>query len=104
VFDLTLANGSKRHLEVRALPARYFLKGGLYGGLRGWFHGDDRGELYVEHERLGLARCRNPRVARTLSDHVVEVREGDEVGYGIIEYAVAKGYPKYETVQQFPAY
>lgn len=103
-FELTLANGSKRHLQLRTLPARYFLKGGLYGGLRGWFHGDDRGELYVEHERWDLQDAATRRIARTLSDHVVEVREGGEVGYGIIEYAVAKGYPKYEAVQQFPAY
>jgi hypothetical protein len=39
---------------------------------------------------------------RTLADQVIEVRDGDEVGYGIIEYGVGKGYAKYESVQQHP--
>ena len=33
---------------------------------------------------------------------VVEVRDGDEVGYGIIEYGVGKGYALYESVQMHP--
>ena len=104
VFDVTLANGMTRHLEMRGLPGRYFLKGGLYGGLRGWFQGDDKGELHLEHEQWDLRDPDTRRLARTLGDHVVEVREGGEVGYGIIEYAVAPGYPKYESVQKFPPY
>jgi len=103
-FELTLANGKKRQLELRTLPARYFLKGGLYGGLKGWFQGDDKGPLHLEYERWDLRDAATRRLARTLADHVVQVREGDEVGYGIIEYAVAPGYPKYQEVQQFPPY
>jgi hypothetical protein len=30
------------------------------------------------------------------------VRYGHEVGYGIIEYGVGKGYAKYESVQSHP--
>jgi hypothetical protein len=33
---------------------------------------------------------------------VIEVRDGDEVGYGIMEYGVGKGYAKYEAVQHHP--
>ena len=28
------------------------------------------------------------KLVRTLSDHVIEVTDGDEVGYGIVEYGV----------------
>src|SRR6267378_7552437 len=78
------------------------VKGGLYGGLNGWFQGDDRGKLYVEHERWNLADPATRKLARTLCDHVIEVRDGDEVGYGIMEYGVGKGYAKYEAVQHHP--
>ncbi len=103
-FELTLANGAKRVVELRTLAPRYYLKGGLYGGLNGWFHGDDRGALHLEHERWDLRDAATRKLARTLSDHVVEVRIDGKTGYGIIEYSVSKGYAKYESVQGFPAY
>lgn len=101
-LDMRLTDGTHRHLNIRALPARYFLKGGLYGGLNGWFHGDDRGKLYVEHDRWNLEDPAIRRLARTICDHVIEVREAGEVGFGIMEYGVGKGYAKYEQVQQHP--
>ncbi len=102
-FEVVLEDGSKRQLSIRTRPARYFLKGGLYGGLNGWFHGDDKGKLHSEHERWDLADPAVRKRVRTLADQVIEVRVGDEVGYGIIEYGVGKGYAKYPAVQQHPA-
>lgn len=102
-FDVTLDDGSRRELQIRTLPARYFLKGGLYGGLDGWFHGDDKGKLHVEHDMWDLEDPAVRKRARTICDHVIEVRIGDEVGYGIMEYGVGKGYAKYQQVQQHPA-
>ena len=79
-------------LKIRALPGRYFLKGGLYGGLNGWSHGDDKGKLYLSTTSgPSPIRQRASSCAR-LSDHVIEVTDGDEVGYGIVEYGVGKGY------------
>ncbi|WP_428381428.1 hypothetical protein [Nevskia ramosa] len=101
-FDVSLDDGSKHHLQIRTLPARYYLKGGLYGGLNGWFHGDDKGKLHIEHERWNLEDPAIRKLARTLCDHVIEVKIGDEIGYGIMEYGVGKGYAKYEQVQQHP--
>ena len=49
-FDARLLRRLEAAREIRALPGRYFLKGGLYGGLKGWSHGDDKGKLYSEHE------------------------------------------------------
>jgi hypothetical protein len=102
VFDARMSDGTSRRLEIRALPARYYLKGGLYGGLNGWFHGDDKGKLHIEHEVWDLDDAVTRGIARTLCDHVIEVRDGDEVGYGIMEYGVGKGYSKYAEVQDFP--
>jgi len=102
-IGIRLANGVEKTLHIRASPARYFLKGGLYGGLDGWFQGDDKGALYIEHEQWDLTCAKTREKLRTLSDHVIEVREGGEVGYGIIEYGVGKGYERYDAVQVHPA-
>jgi hypothetical protein len=101
-FEASFSDGSRRNLKIRALPARYFLKAGLYGGLKGWSHGDDKGKLYLEHDVWDLADPEIRRLARTLSDHVIEVTDGDEVGYGIVEYGVGKGYERYAEVQHHP--
>lgn len=102
VFEVSLDDGSRHTMDIRTLPARYFLKGGLYGGLNGWFQGDDKGKLHVEHERWNLDDPAIRKQARTLADHVIEARIGDEVGYGIMEYGVGKGYAKYGQVQRHP--
>jgi hypothetical protein len=103
-LHLRFANGSERSIAVRTLPVKYFLKGGLYGGLDGWFHGDDKGkELFAAHESWDLLDAAVRKKVRTLADQVIEVRDGDEVGYGIIEYGVGKGYAAYPEVQEHPA-
>lgn len=101
-FNLTFASGEQRPVQVRVLPTKYYLKGGLYGGLDGWFHGDDKGKLVTAHEIWDLTDPAVRKTVRTLADQVIEVRDGDEVGYGIIEYGVGKGYAKYESVQAHP--
>ena len=101
-FELKFADGSQRPISIRVLPTKYFLKGGLYGGLAGWFHGDDRGKLYFEHEVWDLNDPATRQRVRTLADQVIEVRDGDEVGYGIIEYGVGKGFAQYASVQAHP--
>jgi hypothetical protein len=101
-FVATLSDGSTREMKFRTLPGRYFLKGGLYGGLNGWQHGDDKGKLYSEHEVWTLAAPETRKLVRTLSDHVIEVTVGDEVGYGIVEYGVGKGFASYPEVQDHP--
>jgi hypothetical protein len=102
-FELKFASGESRPISIRTFPVRYFLKGGLYGGLNGWCHGDDRGELYSEHEVWNLLDPAIRKLARTLGDQIIEVRDRGEVGYGIMEYGVGKGYEKYPEVQSHPA-
>ena len=101
-FHLRFADGSQRPVSVRVLPTRYYLKGGLYGGLDGWFHGDDKGKLFAAHDVWDLTDPATRARARTLADQVIEVRDGDDLGYGIIEYGVGKGFAKYGPVQNHP--
>ena len=102
-FRVTFKDGSVRDVQIRTLPGRWYQAGGCYGGLDGWFHGDDKGEYYREHDRWNLEDPAVRKIARTLSDHVVEVRFDGQVGYGIVEYGVTKGFPKYQHVQVHPA-
>jgi len=101
-FHLRLEDGSERTVALKALPARYFLKGGLYGGLHGWAQGADRGSLHTEHDVWQLNDPDTRRVARTLSDHAFEAHCDGKVGYGTIQYGVSQGYPRYTEVQKFP--
>ena len=102
-FDLTFEDGTRERVELAACPARYFLKGGLYGGLAGRSQGDDRGRLLVEHDAWDLRSQETRRLARTLSDHVFRANMSGQPGFGIIEYGVAQGYDRYVEAQQFPA-
>jgi hypothetical protein len=95
--------GPPRVLELQALPTRFYLKGGLYGGYGGWNHGDDRGEYAEAHDVWDLDDPATREKARTLSDHVVRVTTDGLSGIGITEYGVAAGYPRYPGPQTFPA-
>ena len=101
-MKLSFANGTSRSVHLRALPARYYLKSGMYGGLRGWFHGTDKGALHVEHDTWDLKDPQVRRMVRTLNDRVIEIRDGKSVGYGIIEIGVSRGYARYQAVQEHP--
>lgn len=103
-FEIEVKGLGRRVIQCRGLPGRYYLKSGMYGGYKGWAHGDDKGPLHVEHDVWDLRDSETRRVARTLSDHVIEYRDGDNVGYGIMEYGIAKGYPGYERFQDHPPF
>jgi hypothetical protein len=79
----TQADGSRRELTVEALgDTGFHLGAGLYFGYAGHHHGEYRGELHVEGERI--ADCTVPEVARELHqirDTVVRVT--DPVGGGV---------------------
>lgn len=102
-FTLHFAQGPERVLMLEALPARFYLKGGLYGGYGGWNHGDDRGEYAEDHDVWPLDDAATRERARTLGDHVMRATSDGDSGIGISEYGVAAGYPKYLEPQRFPA-
>ena len=49
-IELFFKNGERRQVSFVTHPPRWHLKGGGYGGYRGWYHGDNRGEYYSEHD------------------------------------------------------
>jgi hypothetical protein len=96
-------HGPARELHFDGLPARFYLKGGLYGGFGGWNHGDDRGDYHEGHDVWDLGDAATRVKARTLSDHVVRVTSQGASGIGISEYGVAEGFARYPLPQKFPA-
>lgn len=102
-FTLHFERGPDRVIDIEALPARYYLKGGLYGGFGGWNHGDDRGPYHEGHDSWDLDDAATRERARTLGDHVIRVRSGGDTGIGISEYGVAAGYARYTAPQRFVA-
>ncbi|MGX1098199.1 hypothetical protein [Amorphus sp. MBR-141] len=97
-------DGATRELTVEGLPGRFYLKAGGYGGFEGWNHGDDKGDLFQTAYRWDLTDPDTRSRARTLGDHATRVTTDDgQVGFGMSEYGVAAGYPKYQAVQCHPA-
>lgn len=78
-------SGRELSLAVRRLDSSVYLRGGMYGGLRGWRHGDAKGPLHVESERWALETPAAFREAEGLTDHVCEIRFDGADGIGIFE-------------------
>ncbi|MDP9182142.1 MAG: hypothetical protein M3P04_05135, partial [Actinomycetota bacterium] len=94
---LTLADGRKLDLRLRAMPGRAHLRGGGYEGWNGWFQGQWRGEQTSESDVWDLSdNDQLYRYAKAGSDHLVEVTCDGRIGYGIVEYMVLPGYGRYE--------
>ena len=93
---LTLESGRRLDLEVVPHPPRAHLRGGGYEGVGGWFQGHWKGENTLEHEVWDLTdRNRFYSYAKASGDHLIEVRCDGDVGYGVIEYMLLPGYPRY---------
>lgn len=103
-LELHFKNGERRAVSFVTHPARWHLKGGGYGGYRGWYHGDHKGDYYAEHDVWDLHDSKVLAEASTLSDHLIEWRCGDDVGFGIMEYGVGPGYYKYQEIQHLPTF
>jgi hypothetical protein len=78
-----MADGSERPLQVEVLgDTGVQLGAGLYFGLDGHYHGEWRGELHVDGERI--ADCATPEQARRLHQiRDTTVRVVDPVGGGV---------------------
>ena len=81
-LDCTLLDGTRRRIEIEAISETGFhLGAGLYFGFDGHHHGEWRGDLHVDGERI--EDCSTPENARRLHqirDTVIFVR--DPVGGG----------------------
>jgi hypothetical protein len=94
---LGFESGRRLELELVTHPGRAHLRGGGYEGVDGWFQGHWKGEQSLEHEMWDLTdQSRLYSYAKASGDHLLEVRAAGEVGYGVIEYMVLPGYPRYQ--------
>jgi hypothetical protein len=95
--EVTMEDGSIRRFELEVPTATGFhLGAGLYFGWQGHHHGEWRGELEVDGERL--ADCREPALARQLHqlrDTFVHLRDLDSgaEGWGNCQPMIAGDFP-----------
>jgi hypothetical protein len=88
------ADGSRHELALRELTTMY-LRGGGYAGTKGYTHGLWMGPSWEDGEVWEVGDRKVADEVHGLDDTVVEVRCGDEVGYGIIENMILPPFPKY---------
>jgi hypothetical protein len=93
---MTMESGEQRVIEVEALGGSgFFLKTGGYGNWAGHKHGAFKGDLHVDGEYLG--DCWNDENLALLGqfrDTPIRVRDGDAVGYGIMESLISGIWPE----------
>ncbi len=95
----TTGDGTERPLTLRAVSDTGFhLGAGLYFGFDGHYHGERRGELHVDGERI--PDCTDPTTARRLHQlrdtvvHVVDPVGGGE-GWGNCQPIVTGAFPRF---------
>jgi hypothetical protein len=93
---LTMESGEKRAIEVETLgDSGFFLKTGGYGAWAGHKHGSWKGELHIDGEYI--ADCWSDENLAKLGqfrDTPIRVREGEAIGYGIMESLIGGVWPE----------
>ncbi len=93
---LTMESGEQRVIEVEVLgESGFFLKTAGYGLWAGHVHGAWKGALQLDSEYI--ADCWDDEHLRSLGqfrDTPIRVREGDAVGYGIMESIIGGVWPE----------
>ncbi|CAO5160483.1 AttH domain-containing protein [Frankia sp. AiPs1] len=88
--------GAKRVIEVEVLgESGFFLRPAGYGAWGGHIHGSWQGPLHLDGEYIAdcWADERLPELGQ-LRDTPIRVREGDAVGYGIMESLIGGVWPE----------
>lgn len=95
-LTLDMHSGEERVIEVEALGrSGFFLKTAGYGDWAGHKHGSWKGKLHVDGDYL--ADCHSDESVRELGqfrDTPIRVRDGDAVGYGIMESLISGEWPE----------
>jgi hypothetical protein len=93
---LTMESGEARVIEVETLgDSGFFLKTAGYGSWKGHIHGAWMGKLHLDGEHI--ADCWDEEHLGLLGqfrDTPIQVREGDAVGYGIMESIITGEWPE----------
>jgi hypothetical protein len=93
---ITMESGEERVIEVETVgDSGFFLKTGGYGAWQGHKHGSWKGALHVDGEYI--ADCWSdenlPKLGQ-FRDTPIRVRDGDAVGYGIMESLIGGVWPE----------
>jgi hypothetical protein len=95
-LELTMETGERRTVDVEVLgESGFLLKTAGYGAWAGHKHGAWKGKLHIEGEYI--ADCSDDQHLRTLGqfrDTPIRVRDGDAVGYGIMESLIGGVWPE----------
>lgn len=95
-LHLTMESGEQRVIEVEVLGGSgFFLKTGGYGSWAGHIHGSWLGRLHLDGEYIeDCWTAERLRDLGQLRDTPIRVREGDAVGYGIMESLIHGEWPE----------
>ncbi|MBL7486886.1 hypothetical protein I6A60_04945 [Frankia sp. AgB1.9] len=95
-LHLTMESGEKRVVEIEALgESGFFLKAAGYGAWNGHIHGSWQGKLHLDGEHIKDCWSEESRRALgQLRDTPIRVREGDAVGYGVMESIIQGEWPE----------
>lgn len=85
--SLRTETGETIDLRLSAPTATLYLRGGLYGGLRGVHQGEARGGLVCEHETWATSDPSVLSGAAGLNDHICKLESKTGSGFGIYEVA-----------------
>ena len=91
---LTGADGSRKQMSFRPLNFTCLSACG-YHNYRGFTHGHWMGQEWMDGFKLDLSDPQVLREVSFLSDESLELRCGDEVGYGVFEQVIVGKYPRY---------
>jgi len=91
---LTATDGTRKELAFKPLNYACITTGG-YQPYRGFVHGQWKGIEWMDGSRLDLTDETVLKEASFLDDESLELRCGNEVGYGVFEQVVVGKYPRY---------
>ncbi len=91
-------DGRKIDINMKELTTMY-LRGGGYVGYKGFRHGTWMGDYWEDGETWNVGDESVANDVHGLDDTVVEVRCGNETGYGIIENMIFAPFDKYKFKQ-----
>jgi hypothetical protein len=96
---IDMLNGETNKVDIEVMgESGFYLSTALYLGFDGKKHGNWRGELNLDGERIDdmTAPEMRKRLATAVRDTIVKVREGDAKGYGLFEPIVLGEWPEME--------
>ena len=94
---IDMLNGETAKVEIEVMgESGFYLSTALYLGFDGKKHGNWRGELNLDGERIPdmTAPDIRKRLATAVRDTIVRVREGEAQGYGLFEPIVLGDWPE----------